>query len=157
MTQLTLKNPLKLSLIALLATGCGPTAASFKGLWTYSSGASSTTCTVNGRPAASTGEPKGNEVLSGGTDSDLVLVDASGCNLKFNLAGNQATAIPGQTCTSTSGNVTTYIKVITYTLTLSADRASYAEAANLSFTESGPGGVAECVFNSNAQLNKTGG
>jgi hypothetical protein len=142
---------------ALCATGCGPTPNSFKGVWTYSSGALSTTCTVNGQPAASNSEPKGNEVLSGGTDTDLVLLDPSGCNLKLDVAGNQATAVPGQSCTVTNNNVTTVLKFISYQLTLGADQKSYAEAFNVSATQSGPGGSAECVVNGNGQLTKTGG
>jgi hypothetical protein len=98
------------------AAASGPEA--FVGTWSRS-GTQTLTC-----PTGTTMVTlKGNLVIALGSSSDTIVVtQPDGCMTTFTVSGNTATAMAGQSCTTTTdAGVTTDATVTTHTLTLSAD------------------------------------
>jgi hypothetical protein len=136
-------------------TACpgGDTSSDFEGTWTYNSGSSLTVTCPTGT-GSDTADITGNEEFRPGTDTDFVVISSAGCNIKFNASGTHADAIPGQSCSSVSGGVTT---------TMTFNNASYVmdvKSMTLSFSAAGtvklmgPGGEATCTVSASATLHK---
>ena len=136
-------------LVASLAA-CGSSGGTdFTGTWTYNTGASGTISCPSGNDTL---DFTGNEEFRDGTDSDFVVVSSNGCNLKVNVDGNRADAIPGQSCATTSGGVTTTITFNSLSYTADHDTLAFAAAGTINLM--GPGGEATCTLSASATLHK---
>jgi hypothetical protein len=137
-----MKVAVALSLLAVSAWGCGgpaagdtggcpfdgaasgsePTAVEagpadrFVGRWQYVSGTFSYLCN-DGRSGAQ--PPSGVQTFARGTDSDLEIVGGN-CLAKFNVSGDDATALPGQSCAlmNCRNNTTTTFTGLSWKFTL---------------------------------------
>ena len=144
--------------VVLSSLGCGPSRYDFVGLWSYTSGTGQLTCTTSRGSQTQALSSNGNVSFVRGTDSDLVVVDGSGCNIKFNVTANQASVVPGQTCTRTSSDgVKTTVQVTSYTELLSSDLKTLTESFSATVLMEGPGGQATCTMTSTGALSKAGG
>ena len=121
----------------------------FTGTWTYNAGASGTISCSTGNDTLNF---TGNEEFRDGTDSDFVVVSSNGCNIKVNVTGNRADAVPGQSCASTSGGVTTTITFNSLSYTADKDVLSFAAAGTINLM--GPNGEATCTLSGSATLHK---
>lgn len=107
-----------LGTLVVAFVGCGGGKSDFVGTWSETG---SLTATCGSHTQTST--ISGNTTLVEGTDADLVSTSSNGCNIKFNVSGNVATAVAGQSCTS--GNTT--FTITTDVITLSSDKKSFTQ------------------------------
>jgi hypothetical protein len=131
--------------VALL--GCGGGAGNFVGTWSVVSGSETITCGTQ----TETGTPIGNNTIVEGTDSDIVLTDANGCNQKFNVNGSTATLVPGQTCAL--GTTGIAASLTTGTIALGSDNKSFTLTETMTASDSSE----SCTINITSASNKVGG
>lgn len=139
------------ALASILAVGaCSSNdSTEFAGTWTYNPGASGTITCQTGNDTLNLG---GNEEFRPGTDSDLVVISSDGCNIKMNINGNHADAIPGQSCATTQNGVTGTITFNSMTYTSESNVLSFSAAGTINLM--GPGGEATCTIAASATLHQ---
>ena len=106
----------------------GKNLCAFVGTWTAKSGTITLTCA--GTPSTSqVTEP---DVWQAGTTSDLIQPASSGggCALLADVSGNTATALPNQTCSTSSGSETVNLTISTYTFVLDSGDTTATEMAS---------------------------
>jgi hypothetical protein len=138
-----------LASIVAVAACAGSDSTEFTGTWTYNTGASGTISCPTGNNTLNLG---GNEEFRPGTDSDLVVISSDGCNIKMNINGNHADAIPGQSCSTTQSGVTGTITFNSMTYTSESDVLSFNAAGTINLM--GPGGEATCTLAASATLHQ---
>jgi hypothetical protein len=108
------------------------------GSWLYSAGTTTRTCPGE---APTDAAPEGGLSIAAGQNGELVVTEA--CPLRFTVSGNVATVVSGQSCSGAdgAGGQITFSK-LNWTLTLSADGKSLAEALDADETLSPAGGPA---------------
>jgi len=131
--------------LALGLAACGSPGAAFVGTWADAGGSQTVSCTTGDNETKPTA---GNTTIVEGTDSDIVLTNAGGCNIKYDVEGKVATAVAGQTCPVD----TLTAKIVTSILTLSGDGKSFTETDTATVT--GPGG--SCTISSTSSNTKVG-
>jgi hypothetical protein len=130
----------------------GKNICAFVGTWTLTSGTIILTC--GGYP--STSQLTSSETLwQQGTTSDLVQPASTGggCALLANVSGNTATALPNQTCSSSSGPDTINLTLSTYTFVLGSDHTTATEIGLGSAVISGPTSES-CTYSERATYTK---
>lgn len=138
-----------LASISVLGVACASDSTDFAGTWTYNTGASGTISCPTGNDTLDLG---GNEEFRPGTDSDLVVISSNGCNIKMNINGNHADAIPGQSCSTTQDGVTATITYNSMTYASESDVLSFNAAGTINLM--GPGGEATCTIAASATLHQ---
>jgi len=116
------------------------------GHWSYAAGTTTRVCPGE---AGTDAPPEGDLVVgAGATPSELVVTEPGACALRFSLAGAVATIAPGQTCAGPDGaGGTITFTNMTWTLTLSGDGQTLAEALSADETLAPAGGAARtCKF-----------
>lgn len=150
MTTSTLRSIAMVFGLSLAACG-GDGGTDFEGTWTYNPGSSGTISCSTGNDTLDLG---GNEEFRGGTDSDLVVVSSTGCNIKLNINGNRADAVPGQSCSAVQDGVTRTMTFNSATYTAD-DNDMLSFAAQGTIRLMGPGGEATCTMALSGTLVKT--
>jgi hypothetical protein len=141
-----------LSLTVAFGAGCGSSDGfgreeDFVGTWQYTSGTRTTTCAGQSQTEIATG----NLALSTGISSDLVMVDET-CSLRFDIIGNTASLIPGQSCNAISNGSSMSIAFTALTITVDALIADMSRSATI--TVAGPTGTIACTYTETAKLQK---
>ena len=134
-------------------TDGGKNLCAFIGTWTANSGTVTLTCA--GTPSTSTVTES--DVWQAGTTSDLVQPASSGggCVLLADVSGNTATALPNQTCSTSSGSDTVNLTISTYTFVLGTSHAAATEPASGTGTVSGSGVSETCSYTEMATYTKS--
>ena len=121
----------------------------FVGTWTYNMGSSGQVTCPGSTGTITVG---GNEEFREGTDTDLVVISSDGCNLKLDANGDRADAVPGQSCTSTSGGITTTITYNSLSYMMQDKVMSFSAAGTV--RQMGPSGEVTCTLSASATLHK---
>jgi hypothetical protein len=150
-SRVTVHALLTIGLLSIAACP-GNEATRFEGTWTYNAGSSLTITCPDGTDTANI---TGNEDFRPGTDSDLVVISSTGCNIKVNASGNHADAIPGQSCSTLLNGVTTTITFNTGTYVFQSEVLSFSAAGTVGVM--GPGGEVTCTVAASATLHKVSG
>ena len=85
--------------------GTGADVSSFVGTWSTSTGVLALRCETTPNPYSTTQPVTASLVVTKGTSSDLVFTTST-CAILANVAGDTATILPGQSCSTTSANET---------------------------------------------------
>lgn len=147
-SYLPLRSLLLLGLLASTAS-CTDDPSAFAGTWTYNPGSAGTVVCATGTNTLDIG---GNAEFRPGTDTDLVVIDDQGCNIKLNATGNHADAVPGQSCTTTQDGLNLVITFNNGSYTASNGLLSFSAAGTVNVT--GPAGTATCTMSFSATLHK---
>jgi hypothetical protein len=133
----------------------GEDTCQFIGTWPVSSGTIALTC--GGQ--VTTIQVTGDEVWQTGTTSDLLQPAAfgvAGCVLLANVAGDMATALPNQACTTTMGSQTVKLTIATYTFILGSNNGTTAtENASGTGTVTVNGTSETCTYTETATYTKS--
>jgi len=134
------------AVIAIAGCGFEDTAdvEEFAGTWSWNDGSSRDINCPNGNVVQSF---DGNETFVEGNNSDLVLA-TDGCNLDFNVSGNTASIVSGQSCEF--DNEEHFWS--NWTFTRSGDQLSVSASGTIEL-DSGE----ECSLSINGSLNRVGG
>jgi hypothetical protein len=146
---------LAVGLASVLAlSGCAKGGA-FVGTWTYGSGSAAT---IDCGGGANNDTLVGNVTIIGGSTSDIVLAQPSGCNLNFSVSGTTATLVPNQSCSislaGTTSTCTGTLAFSTASLTLAGDNKIMTVQAHANATFSNCTG--SCTYTQNASLTRVG-
>ena len=158
-----LENVILLMVGVLVAGGCGFEAEEdqssvddFTGLWSWNSGSNiDENCPSNSYTASQTG----NFTIVESSSADIVL-SGDDCNYEFDVNGDRATIVSGQTCeqqvqAGDGSLVDVTWEWSVWTLELSGD--SVTASGNGTTTYKGPGGEMDCSVSLNGSLSRVGG
>lgn len=141
------------ALLVFWASGCGigeqRSISQFSGTWSEEAG-STFELTCNGETW--TDDSTSNITLSEGTNSDLIYADDE-CTLEFDVDGDRATIVPGQTCEISvdDGKATTDFG--SYTIEKSGETFEYDARGDVLY-EFDNGSEADCNFRSEGTATK---
>jgi len=130
----------------------------FVGVWSATSGTTTTTCPGQGPSVDQVTDP---ETWAAGSTSDLVqTLLGSSCVFHANITATTATGVAGQSCTITTtesgDSVTEVINFSSYTFSLSADHATANEnfSGTVVITNNTAGNTVNCAFTQTASYSK---
>jgi hypothetical protein len=144
-----------------MSAGCGgddKDLSKFLGTWNISSGSLAASCPPLAVPTSPIGQGE-QLVFTAGTDSDLV-IERSGCKVKFDVSGNVASAKPGQSCAAMIANPLP-MATGTVGVTLGINKASFTAAGTTgTYQQSGTAMLAipllsGCTYDVMASATKT--
>lgn len=151
------------ALLVLGTSACGGDDAStsdpqrFIGTWKATTGQLAVTCP--GLPVPADDLAGETLTVTAGTDAPIEAT-ISGCKVKFDIAGDVATARPNQTCMITyptqAGNLAATLTIASAGFTLKSTGGDYAQAGNATVTIAIPGlpGSATCSYQITASATK---
>ncbi len=130
--------------------GGGEDVTQFIGTWMYTSGTETISCP--GREPV-TGILTGNVTLAKGIESPLVATGKS-CTIKLDVAGNTATARPGQTCPLTLNTVTGTTAVTNYMFSVNGITGTEGTGATIAAMAATGGPSVTCQYTGTGTLKK---
>jgi hypothetical protein len=141
-------------LIGLMMAGCGgddkkvDEVEKFIGTWKYTSGTIVTNCDGD----STTENASGNEVITRGSNSDLVVSD-SDCSNALDVSGTSANGDSGESCT-TSGDGLTFVQTVE-SLVFSTDDGKLGHVSGtFNLVVSGGGATQTCTVTLTGDLKK---
>ena len=148
-------NKLVTLVLGVLLAGCGEVTGDptkYEGTWKYDSGMVTGDCMIMSASQDLTGTSM---TLAKGTASDLVVTGSPTCEIKFNMSGNKAVAVAGQTCTLMVMNVGSLVVAIESWTLDTADGMAMTTALKGKTQVPVPGvGSISCTVTGNGALTK---
>jgi hypothetical protein len=126
----------------------GAATDNFVGTWKYTSGTTTTNC----QGTTSSENVTGNETITKGSASDLVVSDPS-CAFNFSVSGGTATAAPGQSCTVQVAGGTGMETASSLVFTTSDGKTGHV-SGTFNVTESSGGASVTCTVSLTGDLQK---